>query len=133
MTNRIIALSALISCCLIPALTKAHHSVAAEYDLNNRGTIEGVVSEVWFKNPHVRYYIAVTDKRGKKVIWNMHGHNPVTLVRTGWTPNLVRAGDAVVITGDLSRDGSPKMFIRTVELSNGRILLSSPGADNHAE
>ena len=34
----------------------AHHSISAEYDMHTKDTIEGVVSEVWFKNPHVRYY-----------------------------------------------------------------------------
>ena len=43
----------------------AHHSYAAEFDRDSPITIEGVVTEVWFKSPHVRYYIKVTDEDGK--------------------------------------------------------------------
>ena len=37
----------------------AHHSYAAEFDSDSPRTIEGVLREVWFKNRHVRYYVAV--------------------------------------------------------------------------
>src|SRR5688500_12307805 len=36
----------------------AHHSVA-EFDMNQNLTIRGVVKEVWYNNPHVRYYLTV--------------------------------------------------------------------------
>ena len=68
----------------------AHHSISVEYDMHTQDTIEGVVSEVWFKAPHVRYYLAVTDEEGGQVIWDTHGHNPVTLIRTGWMPNVIQ-------------------------------------------
>jgi len=58
--------------CLLPCLVRAHHSIAAEYDMHRRGTIQGVVSEVWFKNPHVRYYLSVTDDQGEETVWNAH-------------------------------------------------------------
>ncbi len=101
--------------------------------MHKRGTVQGVVSEVWFKNPHVRYYVTVTDDQGAEIVWNAHGHNPVTLVRTGWMRETIQVGDRIAITGDLTRDGSPKMFIRTVELADGRVLISHPGSDNHAD
>ena len=129
MSYRIPLIGALI--CLAPLLASGHHSIAVEYDMHTQATIEGVVSEVWFKNPHVRFYVAVTDEEGEEVIWNAHGHNPVTLVRTGWLPDVIRSGDRIAITGDVTRDRSPKLFIRTVELANGRVLISHPGADNN--
>ena len=113
-------------------LGRAHHSIAAEYDMHTKDTIEGVVSEVWFKNPHVRYYLTVADEQGEEVVWNTHGHNPVTLVRTGWMNDTIQVGDRIKVMGDATRDGSPKLFIRTVELADGRVLVSHPGADNNA-
>lgn len=130
MLYRVLPASALM--CVLSPFATGHHSIAVEYDMHTQETIEGVVSEVWFKNPHVRYYIAVADQEGGEVIWNAHGHNPVTLVRTGWTPDVIQAGDRISITGDVTRDGTPKLFIRTIELANGRVLLSHPGSDNHA-
>jgi hypothetical protein len=109
-----------------------HHSISAEYDMHSTGTIEGVVTEVWFNNPHVRYYLSVADDEGNEVIWNTHGHNPVTLVRTGWMRETIQVGDRIAITGDTTRNGSPKLFIRKVTLADGRVLISHPGADNAA-
>ncbi len=109
----------------------AHHSVAYEYDVNSRGQIKGIVSEVWFKNPHARYYVTVVDAEGNEATWDTHGHNPATLVKTGWTKDVIQVGDKVTIMGDSTRDGSSKLFIRTIELSDGRILVSAPGANNH--
>jgi len=110
-----------------------HHSISAEYDMHSTGTIEGVITEVWYRNPHVRYYLAVTDENGEETIWNTHGHNPVTLARTGWMHDTIQVGDRVKFTGDQTRDGSPKLFIRTVELADGRVLISHPGSDNQAK
>jgi len=118
---------------LIPYLSHGHHSISAEYDMHSSGTIEGLVTEVWYKNPHVRYYIAVKDESGNEVIWDTHGHNPVTLARTGWMADTIKVGDRITVTGDQTRDGSPKLFIRTVELANGRVLISHPGTDNRAD
>lgn len=53
--------------CLLPGLVRAHHSIAVEYDMHTQGAIEGIVSEVWFKNPHVRYYLSVTDDQVAKL------------------------------------------------------------------
>ena len=116
---------------MISSSAMAHHSVASEYIVNSRGEVRGIVSEVWFKNPHVRYYVTVTDDAGDETTWDTHGHNPATLVKTGWGKDVIRAGDSVTIMGDSTRDGSPKLFIRTIELSDGRILVSTPGANNH--
>ena len=50
--------------------SNAHHSVFAEYDINGSVTIEGVVTEIWFKSPHIRVFVEVTGDDGSKVTWN---------------------------------------------------------------
>ena len=57
----------IVICALLIQPSKAHHSVFAEYDINGSITIEGVVTEVWFKNPHVKFFVEVTNKNGQKV------------------------------------------------------------------
>ncbi len=120
------ALSALISLVLLPHIAVAHHSVAAEYDTTRSNTVEGVVTRVWYRNPHVRYHLSVTNDNGEEVIWNTHGHNIGMLTRMGWTKNTIKIGDKVSMTGDATRDGSPKLFIRTVVLPNGKVMTNGP-------
>ena len=66
-------------------IASAHHSYAAEFDANAPATIEGEVVEVWFKNPHVRYYVKVVNEDGSETIWYTRGLSPVKLVGDGWT------------------------------------------------
>lgn len=102
----------------------AHHSYAAEFDANSPATIEGVVREVWFKNPHVRYYIAVIDQDGNSVIWDTRGLTPVKLVRQGWTKKTIQVGDRITIHGHVGHTNKTIMSILDITLSDGRVLSS---------
>ena len=62
----------------------AHHSVFAAYNINGSVSIDGVITEIWFKSPHIRIFVDVIDADGKTVSWNTHGHNPTALRRRGW-------------------------------------------------
>ncbi len=97
----------------------AHHSLAVEFDVTSLVTVEGVVNEVWFKNPHVRYYLTVTDENGKEVHWDTHAHNLTAMTRQGYTKDTVKVGDKLILEGNGTRDGSPKLFIRAWTLPDG--------------
>ena len=101
----------------IPA-ANAHHSVA-EFDMNQELTIKGTVTEVWYNNPHVRYYLSVTDEAGNETEWDVHTSSVNVLIRRGWRQESVRAGDVVSMSGSPTRSGEPRMLIHTVVLPDG--------------
>jgi len=103
----------------------AHHSYAAEFDRNAPATIEGVVTEVWFRNPHVRYYIKVVDENGEEVIWDTRGLSPVKLVRQGWTKDTIKVGDRITMHGHLGLKNKTSLSILDITLADGTILSSS--------
>ncbi len=105
-------------------IASAHHSYAAEFDRDAPMTIEGVVTEVWFKSPHVRYYIKVTDEEGNDVIWDTRGLAPAKLVRAGWKKDTIKAGDHVTLFGHVGRDNKTIMSILDITLDDGRVLTS---------
>ena len=115
----LLCLSGLIS---ISAL--AHHSYVAEFDADSPATIEGVVKEVWFKSPHVRYYITVTDAEGNSVVWDTRGLTPVKLARQGWTKNTIKVGDHVKVFGHTGRTNKAILSILDITLPDGRVLTS---------
>ncbi len=120
----------LASCTLlliVSALAAAHHSVFAVYDIEDSITIEGVVTEIWFKSPHIRVFVEVTGEDGEKVVWNTHGHNPTSLRRRGWQRDTLKPGERITMSGDPTYDGSPKMFIRTITREDGSILENKVG------
>ena len=102
----------------------AHHSYAAEFDANNPMTIEGVVREVWFKNPHIRYYIDVTDEDGNTVTFDARGLAPVKLARLGWTKKTIQVGDQIKLYGHIGHTNKTIMSIIDITLTDGTVLTS---------
>ena len=128
MTRGMILLSALLFTGAVATTATAHHSVFAVFDIMQSGTIEGVVTEIWYKSPHVRMFVDVQDETGEVVAWDTHGHTPTSLRRNGWLPDTIKVGDKIAVTGEPTRDGSPKLFSRTGTLADGTVLENKAGA-----
>ena len=121
---RFIRLMVVIMALAAGAAAYAHHSFAAEFLEDQTRTIEGTVTEVWFKNPHVRYYIDITNDDGESESWDVRGSSPTILVRRGWTPKTIQEGDRIKVHGHLGRDGRKLMSWIYVELEDGTRLGS---------
>ena len=96
----------------IPA--EAHHSFLSIYDQDSVGTIEGVVTEVWFENPHSRVYIEATNADGSRTVWESETYPRNILVRRGWNHDDLKVGDEVVLTGRQAKNGSNRMQMLTL-------------------
>ena len=113
-----------VAALLASAPVRAHHSYAAEFDSDNPRTIEGVVKEVWFKNPHIRYYVTVTGDGGEETVWDARGLAPVKLVRMGWTKKTIRVGDRIKLYGHVGHTNKTIMSIIEITLEDGTVLSS---------
>ena len=103
----------------------AHHSVAATYDTDKKITLHGAVTQVEWKNPHVFYFLDVTDGAGKVTNWAIEASTPNQLYRAGWRKDDVKIGDTVTLTDALpARNGSPKASGGTLTLASGRTVFS---------
>src|SRR5690348_13270216 len=96
----------------------AHHSFAAEYDSKKPVTLKGIVTKVDWTNPHVYFYMDVTDESGKVINWGLEMGPPNGLQRAGWTRNTMKVGDEVVVEGTLAKDGSNQANARSVVMAN---------------
>ena len=88
---------------------QAHHALAANYVVDSRGTIEGVVVEVFWANPHIHYYMEVEDENGQTQLWDIESSNLANMIRSGWTKDTVTVGDRIRISGHLGRNGSRRL------------------------
>lgn len=111
--------------CLLSAVASAHHSFAAEFLGDQTLTIAGTVREVWFKNPHVRYYVDVEADDGSTETWDVRTSSPTILVRRGWSRDTIAEGDKVTIEGFLGRDGRKMLSLIRIELPDGTVLGQS--------
>ena len=92
----------------------AHHSFLSIYDQDSVSTIEGVVTEVWFENPHSRVYIEATNADGSRTVWESETYPRNILVRRGWNHDDLKVGDEVVLTGRQAKNGSNRMQMLTL-------------------
>lgn len=108
---------------LLNASANGHHSFAAEFTAEETATITGTVTEVWFRNPHVRYYVDVNSDDGDVEQWDTRGPSPSLLVRRGWTKDRIKVGDTITLKGHRAHeDGRNLLSIIWVELADGTRL-----------
>jgi hypothetical protein len=106
----------------------AHHSFAAEFDINQPIRLQGEVIRMVFTNPHSYIYLRVTTDSGEVQEWAIEGGAPNALIRRGWNRNSLPAGTEVTVLGYRSRDGGLRASGGAVTLPDGSSLsVSSAG------
>lgn len=92
----------------------AHHSIAGMYDASRNTTLEGVVAEFQFINPHP--ILVVDIRRGEATErWEMEMDNRGELTQIGMTETTLRPGDRVVIHGSPARREVRRLYIRRLD------------------
>ena len=105
-----------------------HHSFAM-FDLDKEVTLEGVVKDVQWANPHVWLEIIVTDGNGKSTQWGLEMGTTGMLTRAGWKSSSLKPNDKVKVVINPLRSGEPSGRLVTVTLPDGRVLgPGGPGA-----
>ena len=67
------------------ATAVAHHSPNVHFDRNDVVEIEGVLTEVEWRNPHIQLTITTRDENGSKVVWQVEESNRNVQLRRGVT------------------------------------------------
>ncbi len=109
----------------------AHHSFAAEFDIDQPVKLKGKLTKMDWVNPHGWIYIDVTEPDGKVVNWAIEAGGPTALLRRGLRKTDFPEGLEVIVDGFRAKSGAPKANGRTVTLSDGRNFFlgasDSPG------
>jgi hypothetical protein len=101
----------------------AHHSFMAEFDQRQPVTVEGVVTDVKWQNPHTFFYVDARDGSGKTVNWALETGSPNALMLRGWTRETMKHGDHVSVRAYRAKGDSKLAAARSVTLPDGRILF----------
>ncbi len=105
----------------------AHHSFAAEFDINRPIKLDGVVTKMEFSNPHSWLHLEIVTATGEKQQWMVEGGAPNALIRNGWNRNSVAAGTKVHVEGFQAKDRSFRASGRDITLPDGKSLFMGQG------
>jgi DNA/RNA endonuclease YhcR with UshA esterase domain len=99
----------------------AHHSFAAEYDLKQPITVHGTIVQVRLENPHSWFVLDVKDPKGKVERWSFEAGTPSGMLRNGYRPGVIKAGEEVTIKGFRSKDIEQRGMLRELTTADGHV------------
>jgi len=110
----------------------AHHEILAKFDDHKPVTLNGIVTLVDWRNPHVHVFMNVADAAGA-VNWAIELEGPIDLERSGWSRETLRPGDRVRVAGFAARNGSHQAWGNSVVMrATGKavynVTLTPPAA-----
>lgn len=108
----------------------AHHGRGDVYNMQEEITLNGHVTEVRWRNPHVLVYMDVEDADGNVVKWAFENSNVSTLAAQGYHRNTLRAGQEITAIVNPSRAGAPTGIVVAVILEDGTEIMSRRRGEN---
>ena len=120
--------AATLSFVLAAGAAWAHHSMAAVFDLNQRFERTGTLTKLDWINPHIYLFVDAKHDGGVES-WAFEGPSPTFFRnRKDFTKADFQNSVAKTVTVDASRarDGSRTGLIRTVTLSDGKVVTLCP-------
>jgi hypothetical protein len=93
----------------------AHHSISGVYDMDKRLTVEGVVTEFRFINPHPFVLMEVTPAAGAAQSWQLELDNRSELVQIGMNSQTLKQGDRVIVTGSPGRAQAQSLYVSRLD------------------
>jgi hypothetical protein len=96
------------------AAAAAHHSLSPIYDTSRQASVDGVVTQFHFVNPHPYVLVAVKDQSGTAE-WRLELDNRRELVDIGMSEDTLRPGDRIVVRGSPGRQQPRHLYVRTLQ------------------
>ncbi len=109
--------------CLIPFASSAHHSFIGRYDVDAIMEIEGEVTELQWRNPHVYITVEVDDAGGERVAWELETNGAGRLERTGVYRDSIKVGDRIRAAGSPPLTSTKEINVSHILLPSGEELL----------
>ncbi|HEY5616870.1 MAG TPA: DUF6152 family protein [Vicinamibacterales bacterium] len=120
MTFRDRVTGAVVGLFLTAVPASAHHSFAAEFDVNKPVKLRGTMTKMEWINPHGWIYIDVKQPDGKVENWAIEAGSANALIRRGLRHTDFPAGVQVVVEGFQAKNGTSKANGTTVTFADGR-------------
>jgi len=116
----------------VPRDGRTHHSAPVHFDLSREITIEGVLTEIRWVNPHSRFRVDVTNPDGSRNEWLVEMGAINNIRRSNFPTDRFKLGDRIVVIGAPGRHGNRAVLIRQAVLPDGT-RIDPPMRDNRPD
>lgn len=108
----------------VPA--QAHHSITGEFDTETTFEIKGTLTKLDWANPHLWYYLDVTNTNGDVEKWQCTtGINPNRLIRAGWKKEDLPVGTVIMSArANPARNDPRTCYVGAITLEDGTPIFS---------
>ncbi len=107
----------------------AHHS-QEYFDADAIVTVQGRLSRVDWRNPHVFIYVEVTEASGETADWRIETHPVSFMLAGGWTKDSLRLGEQVTVEAHPVKNAqTAQRYARLVQVTreDGTVLVQPRG------
>ena len=99
------------------ATISAHHTASYIYDIDRPVLLQGMVSEVEWKNPHVLLHLDVKENDGVTISWLLEARAVSIMRRMGMEQDFIQSGKSAEVTVCAARDGSHEAGLQSLNQS----------------
>ena len=107
-------------------MVAAHHSAAGRFDSQQLMELEGTVTKISWRNPHIYMSLEATDDSGGTAAWHLEGGSPNFLRRVGIPDDSVKVGDRIKVAGWPPQTSKKEMFVLNMLTPAGEEMLFTP-------
>ena len=113
---------------LVTGTAWAHHNMSAAFDLNQRFTETGTLTQLDWRNPHIYVSVDVQSEEGQVAPWSFEGPSPGSfraraIDKSDFANSI---GQTVTVEASRARDGSLSGLIRQITLADGTVVPLCP-------
>lgn len=112
---------------LCASSAQAHHSLAGMYDQSRQVTLDGVLTQFVFVNPHPFVMMEVRNARGETESWKAEMDNRGELAGIGMSGTTLKAGDHVIVSGNPGWKLPNMLYVRSLQRPADRFLYEQVG------
>jgi Family of unknown function (DUF6152) len=124
------AILALVACAVVMLGNEAlaHHNMTALFDFNDRVTLNGTLTQVDWRNPHMYLTLDVHATGGATESWSAEGPSPTwfRIRDIGKADFVDSVGKSLTLELSRARDHSRSGLIRSITLPSGKVVSACP-------
>jgi hypothetical protein len=116
---------------LLVGAVGAHHSIDADFTPGSAVTINVVVTDFRFINPHPYVRANELGSAGETTEWMLMLDDRWEMVEAGFTRSTFQPGDELVVTGRPSRREPNTLYVRVMERPSDRFVYQEDDGEDY--